>query len=117
MLNSGHYRHPIEIFKLKSTGETDSYGSEIVNGVFVKRIFASVQSKTGSMLYGRPADTKLSKTTHKIEYRYRNFPELNEKYYIKYRNERYDIEYCDNRNCANEVMDVFVVKNGVEASL
>lgn len=116
-MNSGRYKHPIDIFELKSTGETDNYGSDICEGVFVKTIFADIQSKSGSMLYGRPADTKLSKTTHKIEYRYQNFPELNERYYIKYRNERYNIEYCDNRNCANEVMDVFVVKNGVEAFL
>lgn len=117
MLNSGQYRHPIEIYELKSTDKTDDYGTEIVDGVFVKRIFASIQSKSGSMLYGRPADTKLSKTTHKIEYRYNNFPDLNEKYYIMYKNERYDIEYCDNRNCSNEIMDVFVVKNSLEASL
>lgn len=104
---------PIEIWKKSQTETKNELGHKISQDKrVVECIFAEVTSKSGSMLYGRPADTKLSKTTHKIVYRYDNFPNLTEEYYIKINNKKYEIDYCDNRNMENLWMDVFVTAKG-----
>ncbi len=100
---------PIEIWeKSKTETKTNSDIKYIKTNKLPPVFFAEVTSKSGSMLYSRPADTILAKTTHKIVYRYDNFPGLTEEHYIKINGKKYDIDYCDNRNLENKWMDVFV---------
>lgn len=105
---------PIEIWGLRvktdSMGQPvkDNLGHQIFEKYKITDIFAEISSKSGSMLYGRPADTILAKTTHKIVYRYENFPDLTEENFIRINGKRFNIEYCDNRNMENVWMDVFV---------
>lgn len=122
-MNSGKFRHLIEIW-----GEADkvikgvdgkpdtiaknSIGEPIKEEQKLDSVFASFESKSGSMLYGRPADTKLSKTTHKITYRYLNYPDLSDKNFIMFKGKRYEIDYVDNKDEMDEIMEVFVTKEG-----
>ncbi len=100
---------PIEIWEKSKTETKNELGHKVYKDKQIAAcIFAEVTSKSGSMLYGRPADTILAKTTHKIVYRYDNFPGLTEEHYIKINGKKYDIDYCDNRNLENKWMDVFV---------
>lgn len=105
---------PIEIWGVRVKKDIagnpakDNLGHKVFEDYKIVDVFAEVSSKSGSMLYGRPADTILTKTTHKLVYRYENFPDLNEENFIKINGKRYNIEYCDNRNTENVWMDVFV---------
>lgn len=108
----GNYNTPIEIWSKNVTSTKNEIGQKISSPGMVAEFFAEVQSKSGSMMYGRPAGTKLSKTTHKIIYIYDNFPELNDKHLIVIDGKKYSIDFCDNRNNTNEFMDVFVTKEG-----
>ena len=54
-------------------------------------VWASIIPQTGSLLHGRPADTTLTRTTHKIVMRYnKNITSAN---WFMYNDTRYDILY------------------------
>ena len=60
------------------------------------------------MLYGRAGDSKLANTTHKISYRYDNYPEINEKQTIRIGKDDYSIEYIDDLDNRHEEIEVFL---------
>ena len=113
MTNSGKYRHIVEVIETEGTGEKNKLGEEIMQDVVKATIFASFENKTGNMLYGRAGDSKLANTTHKITYRYDNYPLLNEKQKIRINNQMYAIEYIDDLDNRHEVIEVFLSRDNL----
>lgn len=57
----------------------------------VASVWCAVVPQTGSLLTGRPAETELARTTHKIILRYR--PDVTEDMWVEVYGVRYDILY------------------------
>ena len=107
-MNRGKYRHFIEIWQDVEGSEEDEFSNKILVPTKVGETFAKIESRVGSLLSGRAADTVVSKTTHKITWSYLNFPEVTpRKHYIKFRNKRFDIEYSLNDEFKDEELQVF----------
>ena len=66
-MNAGQLDERIEI-KAKKIVENE-LGEEQPEEITLKKIWARIEPRTGSLLTGRPADTLLSKTTHAITVR------------------------------------------------
>lgn len=108
MVDCGRYNKLISIFELKD-GEENEIGEIDKEFVIVKTLFARIESRVGSLLTGRQADTKVSKTTHKISYPILNFPELSaEKHRIEWNGKQYSIDYVLDDDDLDEEMQVFV---------
>lgn len=112
-MNSGCYRHIIEVYDYQETDKENELGEKIRELVKVGQFFGSFQNKTGHMLYGRIADTKLASTTHKISYRFDNFPTLNEDNILKINNDYYKIDYIDNLDNMGVTMEVFLTRDNL----
>ncbi len=124
-MNPGKHRHPVEIYSktaVKKTSdtqtdeageiiETDEAGDIVYSLEKIGRTFCSLKSKTASILYGKPMNTRLLKTTHLIEMRYLNFPKLAQNHLLKINGQFYEIEYLDNRDEMNEIWDICAFKN------
>lgn len=57
----------------------------------VAAVWCQVVPQTGSLLSGRPGETQLARTTHKIVMRYR--PDITPDMWVEAEGERYDILY------------------------
>lgn len=109
MVDCGRYDKVIEILELTEDEDENEIGEVDSTFVPVKSIFARIESRIGSLLTGRQADTIVSKTTHKISYPLLNFPELSaEKHRIKWNNKEYRIDYVLDDDDLDEEMQVFV---------
>lgn len=110
-LNRGKYRHYIDIYEKQETNKTNALGEKVVKYVKVKSLFACIESRIGSLLKNRPADTVVSTVTHKISYPYKNYPVmLSDKHRIEYRGQKFDINYCLNENFGDVELQVFVTE-------
>lgn len=124
-MNPGKHKHWAEIFiKISDDAksgeietdeageivETDEAGDVFYSLQKVGETFCGLKSKTASMLYGKPMNTRLLKTTHLVEIRFLNFPGLTQKHLLKINNQFYEIEYFDNRDEMNEMWDICVFK-------
>lgn len=85
----------------------DELGTSKLVPVKIKSVYASMVPQTGSLLNNRAGGTLLSKSTHKIIIRHSAFPELSNKYFIIYKNHRFQIDYVLNPNMKNESLEVF----------
>lgn len=113
-MNPGIFKHLADILEKKTTGKKNKLGEQTFEYIpIVQNLFVSFESKTGNMLYGRSGDSKLAKTTHKITYRYLNYPNLNENHIIRINNQLYKIEYIDNVDNKNEIMEVFLARDNL----
>lgn len=112
-MDSGKLRHLIEIISTEETEETDELGENITQDVVKAQIFAEFENKTGSMLYGRAGDSKMANTTHKISYRYDNYPDLNESQKIRINNQMYKINYIDDLDNKHEKLEVFLQRDNL----
>lgn len=113
MLNSAKFRHIVEIIEQEKTDKKNKLGEQITRKVVKATIFASFENKTGNMLYGRAGDSKLSNTTHKISYRYENYPYLKETQTIRINNQNYNIEYIDDLDNKHEIIEVFLSRDNL----
>lgn len=112
-MNSGDFRHFVEVFEETESEEKNALGENQLKETKIGDFFAEFKNKTGNMLYGRSADSKLANTTHKITYRYDNFPNLSEKHFLKIKGETFSIEYIDNLDNKNELMEVFLSRDNL----
>lgn len=111
MRNRGKYRYPIEIWTKQETKEKDELGEPILEDVAVAtNLFADFESRAGSLISGRPADTVMSKVTSKFSYPFKNFPTrlLPKIHWIKYKGIKFDIEYFLNEGLEDIEAQVFV---------
>ena len=108
-MNRGELKHYIEIWEKQETDETDELGEKIIDDVQVASMLAKKEFKGGGLLVGRPADSVLTKTTHKFTYVYNEFPNLvADKHYILHNGIKYDILYTLNEGETDEFLQVFV---------
>lgn len=95
-MNIGELDSRIEIYRLNT--QLNSYGEEELLPVLLKKVWAKVEPRTGSLMTGRPAGTMLSKTTHAIYVRAESLTEVETDCYIMWsdaigRKHRFDIDY------------------------
>lgn len=105
-MNPGELNKRINIWGkiiVTTTLKEDSY-----EDVCLKPCWASIVPQTGSLISGRPADTVVSKTTHKIKIRYSSYPNLKEDNWIIYNGHRFYIDYILNPYFKNEFYEIFV---------
>lgn len=126
-MNPGRHKHWAEIYtkisaekeleiQTDEAGEiiqTDEAGDVVYSLKKIGETFCMLKSKTSSMLYGKPMNTRLLKTTHIIEMRYLNFPKLAQNHLLKINGQFYEIEYLDNRDEMNKMWDICAFKNTI----
>ena len=108
MVDCGRYNKYITILELQE-GEENELGEKNEAFVPVKQMFARIESRVGSLLAGRQADTVVSKTTHKISYPLLNFPNISaHKHRIELGKKLYTIDYVLDDDDIDEEMQIFV---------
>lgn len=111
MVNRGKYNRPIEIWETQLSEEKNRLGERKEIEVKVKDLFASVETRVGGLLTGRPADTVMTSVTHKISWDYNNFPViLPDKHVIKYKGHTFKVNYSLDDGFKNEELQVFVTE-------
>ena len=87
-------------------GEYDEMGNDLVQEQVVGQYWASIESRTGSLLKGRTAETILTNTTHVITMRYH--PAIDHACWIEYQGHRFDIDYVSDPDFQKTWMQVYV---------
>ncbi len=109
MVDCGKYNKWISILELQQSEVENEIGEKDNKYIPVKSMFARIESRVGSLLTGRQADTIVSKTTHKISYPFLNFPEISaQKHRIEWNGKQYSIDYVLDDDDMDEEMQVFV---------
>lgn len=107
-MNRGKLKHLIDVWENQESEEIDELGEKIVKPVLIGSVLACVEFRGGGLLTGRPADSVLTRTTHKFTYVYNNLPILiNNKNWIEYKGKRYDILFTLNEGETDEFLQVF----------
>lgn len=106
-MNPGELKHRIEIWGKGNERKNELNETEYPD-ILLKTVWAKIIDKSGSLLYGRPANTIASKTTHVITIRYNSFKELKTDNWIIYNGIRFDIDYISNKNFNKEFFDIYV---------
>ena len=73
-------------------------------------VWCGVTPQTGSLLTGRPAETVLSRTTHKVTIRYR--PGITADMWLEIGGEPYDILYILDPYLRHETLELFCEVRG-----
>ncbi len=107
-MNRGKYRFPMLIKVKSELDTTNTLGEKDVGYVDVKTVFANIESRVGGLLSGRPADTVMTKVTHKITYLYKSYPDIMpDKNIIIYDGRTFNVSYSLHEPL-DEEMQVFV---------
>ena len=110
-MNRGKYRYPIIIQEKRETETTNDLGYYDTEYVQVKRFFANIESRVGSLLSSRPADTVVTSVTHKITYPEKEYPNIMpDKNIIIYNNKRFEVNYSMKTNFYDDELQVFVTE-------
>jgi len=104
--NPGQMRHRIEIWHTVASEERNELGADGVKEALLMRRWAKMESRTGSLLTGRAADTMLSKTTHKFTVRYTK--EITPACWILYDGRRFNIDYVNDPDFTKQWLEIFV---------
>ncbi len=109
MVDCGRYNKYITIMELVEDDEENEIGEKNEKYVPVAKFFARFESRVGSLLAGRQADTRVEKTTHKVSYPMLNFPLLDKnKHRIEWNEKTYAIDYVLDDDDLDEEMQVYV---------
>ena len=112
-MNVGKLRYRVEIWgnvaAVDSNGVpvTDELSQQVIEPQKLATVWAGITFKKGLMLYGKPADTRLSKTNHEIKIRYKAFPSLSVENWIIYQGRRFNIEYAPNPDFSKEFFEIY----------
>lgn len=110
-MNRGKYNRYIKIYEIKNGDKTNRLGEKEEVEVFVKGLFACIETRVGGLLTGRPADTIMTSVTHKISWDFNNFPEIRpDKHVIKYQNHTFKVNYSIDDGFKNQELQVFVTE-------
>ena len=85
--------------------EKDALGQYPVTPETVATVWCGVTPQTGSLLSGRPAETQLSRTTHKVTIRYRKG--LTPDMWLEIEGATYDILYILDPYLRHESLELF----------
>lgn len=106
-VQTGRLRHRVTVKRLATVpGEYDELGNDLVKEQVVGQYWASIESRTGSLLKGRTAETILTNTTHVITMRYH--PAIDHACWIEYQGHRFDIDYVSDPDFQKTWMQVYV---------
>ena len=98
-------RRRATIKQLGTSTEKDALGQYPAIEKAVATVWCSVVPQTGSLLAGRSAESKLTRTTHKIVLRYR--ADLQPDMWLEVAGTRYDILYILDPYLRHETLEVF----------
>lgn len=102
---SSMLKNRLEVWKTETAKEKNKLGQYPKKDVKVMEVYGAILPQTGGLLNGRPADTNLTRTTHKIVCRYnKNITSAN---WFVYDGVRYDILYILDPYLNHERMEVF----------
>ena len=111
MNNSGKYKFKIEILEQQETDKINDLGENFLEFRPIKTLFANIESRVGSLLNGRPADTVMTSVTHKLTWRFKSFSEiLPNKHRIRYNNRLFEVNYSVNIDSVEKELEVFVTE-------
>lgn len=94
-----------ELWQMGTAPEKDALGQFPVVPQKVCDLWCGVVPQTGSLLTGRPAETQLSRTTHKVVIRYRKgvTPDM----WLEIQGQRYEILYILDPYLRHETLEIF----------
>lgn len=104
-LKTGKLRHRIVVYQMQKTGHWGDFSEDERKDTKVGTFWANVESRTGSLLKGRTADTVLSETTHIITMRYTK--KLTPDCYIMFKGKRFNIDYISDPDFTGQFLEVF----------
>ena len=103
---TGQLRHRITVKRMQAVpGKIGELGQDVVEEQVVGQYWASVESRTGSLLIGRTADTILTETTHVIVLRYT--PDITPDCWIEFAGHTFDIDYISDPDFTRTWLEVF----------
>ena len=106
-VRTGQLKHRVTVKRRKFTqGKYDELGNELWEEEIVGTYWALIESRTGSLLKGRTAETILTNTTHVIMMRYH--PAIDHACWIEYQGHRFDIDYVGDPDFQKTWMQVYV---------
>lgn len=93
------------LWQMGTAPEKDALGQFPAIKKKVCDLWCGVVPQTGSLLTGRPAETQLSRTTHKVVIRYRNgvTPDM----WLEIQGQRYEILYILDPYLRHETLEIF----------
>lgn len=94
-----------ELWRTVTATEKNRLGQYPKEDKKVMDFWCAVLPQTGGLLNGRPADTTLTRTTHKIVCRYTN--EIKSSDWIVYKGTRYDILYIMDPYLNSERLEIY----------
>lgn len=105
-MNIGKLSKRIEVWHSKPSGNANTLSAdELVDEILFTK-WAKLESRTGSLLTGRAAETMLSKTTHKFTVRYTDA--IHYDCWIIYQGRRFDIDYVNDPDFSKRYLEIFV---------
>lgn len=98
-------KNRVEVWRTVTSKEKNRLGQYPKEDKKVMEIWAAILPQTGGLLNGRPADTTLTRTTHKIICRYNE--EIKSSDWIIYKGTRYNILYIMDPYLNNERCEIY----------
>ena len=92
----------------KVQGQYDELGNDLWQDVNVGTYWANIESRTGSLLKGRTADTQLTSTTHVITMRYHGV--IDHTCWIEFQGRKFTIDYVSDPDFTKTWLEVFVTE-------
>lgn len=102
---SSMLKNRIEIWRVETAKEKNKLGQYPKQEIKVMEVYGAILPQNGGLLNGRPADTVLTRTTHKIITRYTD--KIKSSDFIMYKGTRYDILYIQDPYLNNERLEIF----------
>lgn len=93
------------LWQMATAEEKDKLGQYPVSPRKVADLWCGVTPQTGSLLTGRPAETQLSRTTHKVVIRYRKG--VTSDMWLEIQGQRYEILYILDPYLRHETLELF----------
>lgn len=98
-------KNRLEIWRTETSTKKNRLGQYPKVDTKIMTIWGAILPQTGGLLNGRPADTSLTRTTHKIVCRYND--KIKSSDWIIYNGTRYDILYIMDPYLNNERLEIF----------
>lgn len=104
-VNAGDLKHYVEVWHRSHSGNVNDLGADTVVDEIKLKAWMKLETRTGSLLTGRTAESKLSKTTHKFLARFNR--DITPDCWIMFDGHRYDIDYVSDPNFDRQWMEIF----------
>lgn len=102
---SSMLKNRLEIWRVETATEKNRLGQYPKEEKKLFEVWGAILPQNGGLLNGRPADTTLTRTTHKIVTRYTD--KIKSSDFIMYKGTRYDIIYIQDPYLNGERLEIF----------